>query len=127
LLSDIFESNTAECAEIAALAQAYLQQESITSTYFSGDVLWNKDTEFSEEHSFLIVRDGEKVYIYDPTNPTNTTQGKFPSIYTTQANFEEETRKDEKRFITTQNLISRREAYYGVNNGSNIIAEEHII
>ena len=62
-LSDLFNANTAECAEIAALAQAYLQQEGVSSTYFGGDVLWNKDEEFSEEHSFVIIRQGDKVYI----------------------------------------------------------------
>ena len=126
-LSDIFDANTAECAEIAALAQGYLQQEGIDSNYFSGDVLWNKDEEFSEEHSFLLIRSGDKIYIYDPTNPTDTTAGKFPSIYNTQANFEEEMRKGQKRFVTATNLISKREAFYGVNDGTNVWAKKHII
>lgn len=126
-LSDIFNANAAECAEIAALAQGYLQQEDVDSSYFSGDVLWNRDKEFSEEHSFLIIRIGEKVYLYDPTNPTNTTAGKFPSIYTTDANFGEEMRKGQKRFVTAKNLISKKEAFYGVNDGTNVWAEKHII
>lgn len=126
-LSDIFNTNTAECAEIAALAQGYLQQEGIPSNYFSGDVLWNKDEEFSEEHSFIIIRQGDKVYIYDPTNPVNATSGKFPSIYTTEANFEEEMRKGQKRFVTAKNLLSKKEAFYGVNDGTNVWAEKHIV
>lgn len=126
-LSDIFAATIAECAEIAALAQAYLQQAGVASTYFSGDVLWNKDEEFSGEHTFLVVKDGDKVYIYDPTNPTNTTAGKFPSIYTTQVNFGEEMRKGEKKFVTAENLLSKKEAFYGVNDGTNIFAEKHIV
>lgn len=126
-LSDIFSSNSAECAEIASLAQGYLQQEGISSTYFSGDVLWNRDEEFSEEHSFVVIRQGEKVYIYDPTNPTNTTSGKFPSIYTTEANFDEEIAKGQKRFVTAKNVLSKKEAFYGVNNGTNVWAEKHVI
>jgi len=126
-LSDIFNANTAECAEIAALAQAYLQQEGVQSTYFSGDVLWNKDEEFSEEHSFVIIRQGDKVYIYDPTNPTGTTSGKFPSIYTTEANFDEEMAKGQKRFVTAKNLLSKKEAFYGTNDGTNVWVEKHVV
>lgn len=126
-LSDIFNANTAECAEIAALAQAYLQQEGVPSTYFSGDVLLNRDHEFSEKHSFVVIRQGDKVYIYDPTNPTNTTSGKFPSIYTTEANFDEEMAKKQKRFVTAKNLLSKKEAFYGTNDGTNVLAEKHIV
>jgi len=126
-LSDLFNANTAECAEIAALAQGYLQQEGVPSTYFSGDVLWNRDEEFSEEHSFIIIRQGDKIYIYDPTNPVNATSGKFPSIYTTEANFDEEMAKGQKRFVAAKNLLSKKEAFYGTNDGTNVWAEKSIV
>lgn len=126
-LSDIFNANVAECAEIAALAQYHLQEAGVDSKYISGDVLWDKEWEFSEEHSFLEIKDGEKTYIYDPTNPVNTSQGKFPSIYTTEANFDEEIHKDQKRFVTAKNLLSKKEAFYGVNNGTNVWAERDVI
>ena len=126
-LSDIFRENNAECAEIAALAQRYLQLLGVSSSYFSGDVLWNKDWEFSEEHSFIVIRQDDKVYLYDPTNPTNTTQGKFPSIYTTEADFDIEVRKNQKRFVTAKNILSKEEAFYGVNDGTNVDPEKHIV
>lgn len=126
-LSDIFGANTAECAEIAALAQGYLQQEGVPSTYFSGDVLWDKDWEFSEEHSFIVIRQGDKVYIYDPTNPVSSTSGKFPSIYTTDVKFDEEMAKNQKRFATAKNLVSKKEAFFGTNNGTNVWAEKDVV
>lgn len=126
-LSDIFGANSAECAEIAALAQVYLQQEGVPSTYFSGDALWNRDDEFSEEHSFIVIRQGDKVYLYDPTNPVNTTAGKFPSIYTTEAKFDEEMSKPQKRFVTAKNLVSKKEAFFGTNNGTNVWAEKDVV
>lgn len=125
-LSDVFRENSAECAEITALAQRYLQLAGVPSTYFSGDVLWDKDWEFSEEHSFIVVRQDDRVYLYDPTNPTDTTQGKFPSIYTTEANFDAEVRKNQKRFVTAKNILSKKEAFYGVNNGTIVDAERNI-
>lgn len=126
-LSDIFNANTAECAEIAALAQGYLQKEGVSSTYISGDVIRNRDAEFSEEHSFVVIRQGDNVYLYDPANPTNTTSGKLPSIYTTEANFDEEMAKGQKKFVTTKNLLSKKEAFYGTNDGTNVQAEKDII
>lgn len=126
-LSDIFDANSAECAEIAALAQGYLQREGVDSTYFSGDVLWNRDHEFSEEHSFIVIRQGDKVYIYDPANPVITTEGKFPSIYIIEAKFDEEMAKGQKRFVTVKNLLSNKEAFYGTSDGTNVWAERDIV
>ena len=126
-LSDIFNANSAECAEIAALAQKFLQSDGVSSSYFSGDVLWNKDEEFSEEHSFIIIRQGDKTYIYDPTNPIKTASEKFPSVYSVEANFDQEMAKGKKRFVTARNILSKNEAFYGVNNGTSVRAEEHII
>lgn len=126
-LSDIFNANAAQCAEIAAIAQYYLQSAGVDTKYISGDVLWNKEHEFSEAHSFLEIKDGEKTYLYDPTNPVNTTQGFSPSIYTTNVNFDNEINKDQKRFATATNLIGHKEAYFGVNDGTDIEAERDII
>lgn len=126
-LSDIFSANAAECAEISALAQRYLQQEGVSSTYFSGDVLWKREDEFSEAHSFIIIRQGDKTYIYDPTNPVRTTSGKFPSIYITETNFDEEMAKVQKKFVTAKNIVSKKEAFYGTNDGTNVWPEKHIV
>jgi hypothetical protein len=126
-LSDILGANSAECAEIAALAQGFLQQEGVSSSYFSGDILWKKDEEFSEEHSFIVIRGGEKTYIYDPANPTNTTAGSFPSLYTTEADFDKEMARKQKKFVTAKNIINKNEICYGVNDGTNIIQEKHIV
>ncbi len=126
-LSDIFNANIAECAEIAALAQVYLQQEDVPATYFSGDVLWNKEHEFSGEHSFVIIRQGEKTYIYDPTNPVDSTSGKFPSIYITKVDFDDQMATMQKRFVTAVNILSKKEAFFGTNNGTNVRAESHIV
>lgn len=119
-LSELFASNTAACAEIAALAQYYLQHEGVTSKFFSGDVLWDKQHEFSEKHSFIVIPLEDQTYIFDPANPTATTQGVFPSIWVTKPSFDEEVRKGQKRFVTATNILSKKEAFYGVNNGTNV-------
>lgn len=126
-LSDIFNGNAAQCAEIAAIAQYYLQNAGIDTKYISGDVLWSKEHEFSEPHSFLEIKDGEKTYLYDPTNPVNTTQGFSPSIYTTEVNFDDEINKGKKRFVTATNLIGHKEVYFGVNDGTDIEAARDIV
>jgi hypothetical protein len=127
-LSDIMKENVAECAEITALSQWYLQGEKVDSSYFSGDVLWKSDQEFAEEHSFILIRDNGQTYIYDPTNPVRTTDGKlYPSIYSTEADFNQEVRQGKKQFLTAKNVIFDQEAYFGVNNGTSISPEKDII
>lgn len=126
-LSDIFNANIAACAEIAALAKFCLQQENIPSTYFSGDALWDRSDEFSEAHSFIVIRQGGTVYIYDPANPTNTDKGKFPSLFKTEADFDEEMSKGQKKFVSARNLLTGQEAFYGVSNGTNVDFKKHII
>lgn len=126
-LSDVFNANSAECGEVAALAQSYLQKNEVTSSYFSGEVLWNKEEEFPEAHSFIVIRGDDRVYLYDPVNPTETTSGKFPSIYTIEANFDEEVRGGQRRFVTAKNILNKKIAYFGVSNGTNVIPEKQII
>jgi len=130
-LSDVFDKNVAACVEIATLAQVYLQEEGVCSSFFSGDVLWNEaggeDLEFSDAHSFIVIRDSGRQYIYDPSNPTNTTAGKFPSIYTMGADFDKEMARGEKKFVTAQNILSKKEVFYGVNDFTNIIPERDIV
>ena len=120
-LSDLFANNTVACSEIAALAQYYLQQEGVTSKFFSGDVLWNREHEFSEKHSFIVISQEDQTYSFDPANPTSTTQGVFPSIYVTKPSFNDEIRKGQKRFVPATNILSKKEAFYGVNNGTNVL------
>jgi hypothetical protein len=126
-LSDILEANGAECAEIAALAQGFLQHEGLGSSYFSGDALWDKEHEFSEQHSFIVIRHGAKTYIFDPTNPTETTGGTFPSIYAMDTDFDAEMAKGQKKFVTMTNILSKKQAYFGINNGTNVWPEKHIV
>lgn len=128
-LSELFANNTIACAEITALAQSYLQREDIDSKFFSGDVLWNKSHEFSEKHSFIVIPQDEGQLLYDPTNPTNTPQGPFPSIYTTNnVDFSAEVRTNKKRFIEARNILflNKKIAYFGVNNGTNVAEETFV-
>lgn len=128
-LSELFANNTIACAEIAALAQSYLQREGIASKYFSGDVLWDKNHEFSESHTFIVIPQGERQIIYDPTNPTKTKEGSlFPSIYTTDANFDAEVSTKKRKLIETRNILFKNKvvAYFGANGGTNV-AEESLV
>jgi len=125
-LSDVFEAKFVACAEIAALAQGYLQKVGINSSYFSGEVLWDIKHEYSEEHSFLIIRHNGKVYVYDATNPISSTAGKMPSIYEIKGDFDGEMAKNQKRFVKAINILSKSESFFGVNNGTNIVPERHI-
>lgn len=134
-LSDIFNSNHEKCAEIALLTQGYLQQKGFSSTYFSGHVISNKEIEDddgtgldSEVHSFIIIRQENKTFIYDPTNPTPTPKGiYFPSIYSTEKNFDEEMAKGQKKFVTAKNIIDQKLAFFGVSDFTLVSPDKHVI
>lgn len=124
-LSDIFNDNNEECAEIAVLAQGFLQREGINSSYFGGEVLWGKEHEFGEPHSFVIIRENGKQYVYDPSNPM--INKRFPSIYSMDKNFDEEIAKGKKIFVTAKNIRNKSEAFYGTGDMTAVYPEKHIV
>lgn len=126
-LSDVFSKESAMCAEIAALAQGYLQQEQISSSYFNGDVLWKEEYEFSEKHTFVVIRTEAATYIYDPANPLKTNQGTFPQISKLTVDFDQELAKGKRRFVTAIDIMTNKPIYYGVNNNTNVFAERDIV
>lgn len=126
-LSDAFKEGGAACVEISALAQGFLQEQGVESSIFNGEVLWDKNYEFADEHTFIILKDKGKTYIYDPANPVSNGIKPLPSVFVPMVDFEIETRKNVKKFVTSRNVITKGEVYYGVGNHANIIPERDII
>lgn len=123
-ISDVFGKGAQECVEIAALAQYFLQEMGIASSFFSGEVLWRDDYEFGDKHSFIVIRNNEKQFVFDPANPTKATNGLHPSVYLLSADFDSEVRKGQKRFIAGTNILTNQKAFYGVGDGTNISPED---
>lgn len=128
-LSTLFKEDAFECAEISALAKRFLQENDINCVYFNGDMLSSDQDEFSENHSFLIILHNGEIYLFDPANPTNTTQGFFPSIYELKTgdkdSFFQEIRS-RKVFFPFEDVLTRKVIYYGVNNGTNVSKEKDL-
>jgi hypothetical protein len=121
LLSDSFDGGWAVCAEIAAVAQAYLQTKGTVSTYFSGAVLESKTKMFADQHTFIVVVHQGKTLIYDPANPIIEADANiYPSILITATNFEAEVNLGVKRFVKATDVLSARAYYYGVDDHTNI-------
>jgi len=127
-LSDVFEANSAECAEVAALAQKYLQENNISSSYFSGDVLWTTDDQFTEKHSFIVIRIGVRIFIYDPANPIMSTQGIMPGLYYTDNSFDLHMASNRKKLVRAKSVYDPNIVVcFGMNNGTNIDTQKHIV
>jgi hypothetical protein len=122
-LSDIVKGNAAACSEIAALAQLYLQEQGIVSSYFAGEVLWNKEQEFGEPHAFILVNYEGKEFIFDPSNPhsarTSDGQLKIPRIHKVDS-FKEKIRKGKKTYVETINVLTKLPSWYGVGDGTSV-------
>lgn len=126
-LSDAFKENGAACVEISTLAQGFLQEQGIESSIINGEVLWQKDYEFADDHTFIIFKDMGKTYIYDPANPVSNGANPLPSVFVPVVDFDKEVSKNVKKFVTSKNVVTKGEVYYGVGDHHNIIPEEHII
>jgi len=129
-LSDVVLGNAAECAEIAAVAQLYLQEEGIDSTYFSGEVLWNKEWEFAEAHTFVPLKFNGQEYIFDPANPhkTSSTDGTemlMPRIQKVE-NFRDKVGQGKKAYVETTSVLNQSPAWYGVGNGTNVSERDFV-
>ena len=129
-LSEIIKGQMAECAEIAALAQLYLQEERIDSAYFSGEVIWKKKMEFAEAHSFIPLKFNDNKYIFDPANPykvsgTDGTEILMPRIQKVES-FREKISQEKKTYIETINVIDKTSAWYGTGNGTNVCEKDFV-
>ena len=130
-LSEVVSGKSAECAEIALLAHEWLNRQGIPNQYFSGNVMWNKEWEFSEPHSFILIPQEHGAIIFDPSNPTSTTAGNMPSVYKIdsieQIHAWEAARTKQNAFLVLQNEISKKDAVYGVSSGTNVDPDRHFI
>ena len=131
-LSEIITGNAAECAEIAALAQLYLQEEGgAGSTYFSGEILWNKKHEYADAHSFIPLKFNSQEYVFDPANPhraSSTRDGAemlLPRIQKVE-NFRDKISQGKKAYIETSSVLDQSLAWYGVGDGTNVSERDFV-
>lgn len=133
-LSEAFECGICQCAEIAILAQAYLQRQGLNTKYFEGELLYSADDEFGERHSFITFKTPQgNDYFYDPATPHNTSVAGFclPRISSFEATpdqkqqFENRIHSSSKElncaFLEAKDIITQSKLYYGYGNGANIL------
>lgn len=122
VLSEIFADKCAECVEMALAAQAYLIPRGYDAAFISGNVHWHKNgefLEFNEPHSFLLMHGGEGSFIYDPANPLIFDGAQaVPSVYSIPAGMLgawENRASTEAAFMHLKNMISKKDALFGMN------------
>lgn len=118
LLSDIFKKNLQQCVEQSILVQKYLQNRWFNSQIINWEVMWKYrkwDTNFGGPHSFILIDNNNKEYIYDPTNPISTNDGSIvPRISTWLPNkLMPIFTWNEKKYIKTKDVIWWIVSYYG--------------
>jgi len=128
VLSQVVTDGFAACVEYATLAQGYLQEVNIPSTWFSGDFLQSRDREFSQKHTFIVLGIGGNTIVYDPARPIISTNGVYyPRLLRLQGDFLEAMKTSSgKRFVAAQDIYAKLEVLYGISNGKNIIPERDI-
>ena len=132
-LSELLTANAAQCSEVAALAQLYLQEEgSVDSTFFAGEaIFFNKETEFADGHAFIPLKFNGHEYIFDPVNPhralSNSDGAEFllPRIQEVE-NFREKMGQGKRAYVETSSVLDQSRVWYGTGDGSSVL-ERHFV
>lgn len=127
-LSDLFEKHLFQCAEFAAIAQLYLQSVGVDSEYVGGEYVGNKNWEFGDQHSFVIIHENDIDYVFDPAN--NNAHA-MPNISVVELTPEQKvmiqskllTGKRKVAFFETRDIITNRKYFYGYGDGANIVED----
>ena len=123
-LSTVLKQDAAMCSEVALLAHKYLVDRGSNAKFVAGSVLWSRDDEFPEQHSFVAIERETDVLLYDPSNPT----GGNPTVYkAAKENFARMESSKQPCFLIVTNAITKIEAGYGVSTGVNVVPERHFI
>jgi hypothetical protein len=78
-----------------------------------------------------MIKDGDTEYIYDPTNPTaildeeSQTKRGVPTLYKPVKDLSD-LPLDKKVFVKARNITSQKIAFFGVDDGTNILPK-HLI
>lgn len=114
------------CAEISALGQYILQhslREGYHSSYFGGLATRSSSPLDFEEHSFVVLRDPEKTFIFDIARPTssilrdNSKRDYLPAILATDVPFVYELfSKYRNLLVGAKNVLSCERLFFGALN-----------
>ena len=124
-LSDLFEKRLFQCAEFATIAQLYLQDIGVDSEYVGGEFVGNKDWEFGDQHSFIIIHENGTDYVFDPAN---NNANAMPNISVVEVTPEQKVKlqarllsnKRKVAFFETRDIITNRKYFYGYGDGANL-------
>jgi hypothetical protein len=129
-LSEAVNNGVCQCAEIAVLAQTYLQQQGFESKYFGGELLRSVNDEFGEPHSFITLKTSGQDYIYDPANPLLSKGLYLPQIAAVEATPLQKAQFEAKihttgggrncAFLEAKDILTKSSRYYGCGDGMNI-------
>ena len=127
-LSELFDKHLFQCAEYATIVQLYLQSVGVDSEYVGGEYIGNKNWEFGEQHSFIIIHENNIDYVFDPAN---NNAGAKPNISIIELSPEQKvkiqarllTNKRKCAFFETRDIITNRKTFYGYGDGANVLED----
>lgn len=127
-LSELFDKHLFQCAEYAIIAQLYLQSAGVDSEYVGGEYIGNKNWEFGDQHSFVIIHENDIDYVFDPAN---NNAGAKPNISIVEMTPEQKVKiqakllagKRKAAFFETRDIITNRKTFYGYGDGANVLED----
>jgi len=127
-LSELFDKHLFQCAEYAIIAQLYLQSINVDSEYVGGEYIGNKNWEFGDQHSFVIIHEKGMDFVFDPANNNS---GNTPNISVVEMTPEQKVKiqakllagKRKAAFFETRDIITNRKTFYGYGDGCNVLED----
>lgn len=129
-LSQSVKAGVCKCAEIAVLAQAYLQRQGFRTKYFGGELLRSFDDGIGQAHSFISFQTEHNDYFYDPANPMFNRGVYLPRISVVEATLAQKKQFENKihsngngrncAFLEAKNILTKAGWYYGCGDKADI-------
>lgn len=127
-LSNVVLNNKAVCVEFSLIAQKFLQDKNVKSVFFSWEVLWNKEDEFWEKHTFIILESEKWLFVFDPSNPIVFREWSIlPRISKTDVDFFSKIKRGWTALVEFTELLWKNTIYYWTWTWSSIFPEFDIV
>jgi hypothetical protein len=104
-LSELASNNQLMCLEYSILALAYLQKNGLQNSYLVSGALRSGDAESAEPHSFVAIKQNNRVLIFDIARPSTAGNSIMPSLYSLPKNFIEDITVAKKQKIFESSVV----------------------
>lgn len=125
-LSEQLANGHAACLEVSVLAAQCMEKSGIQASILVGEMLENPDHEFPSEHTFVILKNNDRQYIFDAVNfIRHPNMPWMPSLYNFDGKQEMlEAANNDRCLIESKAIWGSNTRFFGYGDHNNILTSE---